>query len=74
MSFPGWLQIGFVLIVVLLLVKPLGLYMARVFTGERVFLSTVLGPIERGFYALAGVRPGRHEAVDRHLAGGDRGR
>lgn len=56
MSFPGWLQIGFVLIVVLLLVKPLGLYMARVFSGQRTYLSPLLGPIERGFFALAGVR------------------
>lgn len=56
MSLPGWLQIGFVLIVVLLLVKPLGLYMARVFSGQRTYLSPLLGPIERGFFALAGVR------------------
>src|SRR5215217_7930737 len=61
MSFSGWLQIGFVLTVVLLLVKPLGLYMARVFTGERTFLSPILAPIERGFYALAGVRPDKEQ-------------
>jgi K+-transporting ATPase ATPase A chain len=61
MSISGWLQIGFVLIVVLLLVKPLGLYMARVFTGERTFLSPVLGPVERGFYALAGVRTDKEQ-------------
>lgn len=56
MSFSGWLQIAVVLIAVLVLVKPLGLYIARVFTGERTFLSPVLGPLERSFYALAGVR------------------
>ena len=61
MSLPGWLQIGFVLVVVLLLVKPLGLYMARVFSGEKTFLSPVLGPVERGFYALAGVRPDKEQ-------------
>ena len=59
MSISGWLQIGFVLIVVLVLVKPLGLYMAKVFSGERTFLSPLLGPVERGFYALAGVRTDR---------------
>ena len=42
-----WLQIGFVLVAVIVLVKPLGLYMARVFSGERTFLSPVLGPIEQ---------------------------
>lgn len=62
MSLSGWLQIGLVLIVVLVLVKPLGLYMAKVFTGERTFLSPVLGPVERGFYALAGVRPAREQS------------
>lgn len=61
MSLIGWLQIGFVLIAVLVLVKPLGLYMARVFSGERTFLSPVLGPVERGFYALAGVRPDKEQ-------------
>ncbi|HTM78519.1 MAG TPA: potassium-transporting ATPase subunit KdpA, partial [Devosia sp.] len=61
MSFTGWLQIGLVLACVLLLVKPLGLYMARVFTGEKTFLSPVLVPVERGFYALAGVRPEKEQ-------------
>jgi K+-transporting ATPase ATPase A chain len=61
MSLPGWLQIGFVLVAVLLLVKPLGLYIARVFSGERTLLSPVLGPVERGFYRLAGVRMDREQ-------------
>lgn len=56
MSLIGWLQIGVVLIAVLLLAKPLGLYMAKVFSGERTFLSPILSPVESGFYALAGVR------------------
>ncbi len=57
MMLTGWLQIGIVLIAVLLLVKPLGLYMAAVFSGRKTWLTAVLGPIERGFYRLAGVRP-----------------
>lgn len=61
MSLIGWLQIGVVLIAVLLLAKPLGLYMARVFTGERTPLSPLLGPVERGFFALAGVRPDKEK-------------
>lgn len=55
MSIQGWLQIGIFLVVTVLAAKPLGLYMARVFSGERTFLSPVLGPFERGFYALSGV-------------------
>jgi K+-transporting ATPase ATPase A chain len=55
MTLLGWLQIGLMLLAVLVAVKPLGLYMARVFEGEPTFLSPVFGPVERGFYALSGV-------------------
>ena len=41
----------------ILLVKPLGGYMTRLFAGERNLLSPVLGPIERGLYRLCGVDP-----------------
>ena len=37
------------------LVVPLGRYMARVFEGERTFLSPVLRPVETVIYRLAGV-------------------
>jgi K+-transporting ATPase ATPase A chain len=37
---------------------PLGLYMARVFSGERTWLTPVLAPVERGVYRLAGIDPG----------------
>ncbi len=53
----SWLQFSIYFIVLLILVKPLGLYMARVYQGERTFLSTVLAPVERFFYQLAGVDP-----------------
>ena len=52
----GWLQILFVLALVLASVVPLGRHMAKVFGGERTFLSPVVGPIERGLLALAGRR------------------
>jgi K+-transporting ATPase ATPase A chain len=55
MTFNGWLQIALFCVVIALLVKPLGGYMTRVFTGERTFLSPVLGPVERLFYRLSGV-------------------
>jgi potassium-transporting ATPase potassium-binding subunit len=50
-----WLQIAVYLFVLLLLVKPLGSYMARVFQGERNFLSPIIGPIERFIYKILGV-------------------
>ena len=52
-----WLQIGLYLVVLLLLVKPLGSFMARVYQGERTFLSPVLGPVERLVYRITGVKP-----------------
>src|SRR5262249_4847645 len=55
MTFDGWIQIALFGVMVVLLVKPLGGYMTRVFSGERTFLSPVLGPVERGFYRLSGV-------------------
>jgi K+-transporting ATPase ATPase A chain len=43
------------LLILLALTKPLGLYMARLYSGERVFLSPVLRPVERLVYRLTGV-------------------
>jgi K+-transporting ATPase ATPase A chain len=48
----GWLQIAFFCLVLTAIVPLLGGYMARVFTGERVFLSPVLAPFERLTYRL----------------------
>jgi K+-transporting ATPase ATPase A chain len=52
MTIVGWLQAAAVFALVCVLVKPLGLYMAHVFEGERVFLSPVLAPVESGVYRL----------------------
>ena len=54
----GWLQIALFIVVLVALTKPIGLYMARVFTNQRVFLTPVLGPIERFAYRALRVRPG----------------
>ena len=59
MTLIGWVQIALVFVLVLLCAVPLGGYIARVVGGERTFLSPVLNPIERGFYALSGVDPAR---------------
>ena len=61
MTLNGWLQIAIVLATVLLVAVPLGAFMAKVYAGKRTFLSPVLGPVERGFYALAGVDPAREQ-------------
>lgn len=57
MTFVGWAQIAVFCVLVVATVRPLGSYMARVFAGERTFLTPVLRPLERSFYSLAGVKP-----------------
>jgi len=56
MTLNGFLQMFLYLAVLLLLAKPLGGYMARVYQGERTWLSPVLQPVERLLYWLFGVR------------------
>src|SRR6187549_3429352 len=43
--------------ILLLITRPLGSYMARVFEGERTFLHGALGWLERGTYRVLGVDP-----------------
>ena len=52
MTAAGWTQAIVLFLLVLVFVKPLGLYMARVFEGERTWLSPVLAPLERLIYRL----------------------
>ncbi|MEY2430948.1 MAG: potassium-transporting ATPase potassium-binding subunit [Acidimicrobiaceae bacterium] len=55
----GWLQIGLFVAVLVAIVPLLGGYMARVYSGERVFLTRVAGPVERLFYRVLRVDPAR---------------
>lgn len=57
MTLNGWIQIAIYIVVLVLLVKPLGSYMARVYQGERTFISPVIAPLERLTYRLAGIHP-----------------
>ncbi|TPJ17401.1 potassium-transporting ATPase subunit KdpA [Mesorhizobium sp. B2-7-3] len=54
MTLNGWIQILVFCGILVLLVKPLGFYMHRVFNGDRTPLSPVLGPLERGLYRICG--------------------
>src|SRR6476659_2840026 len=62
MSALGIYQILLYFIVVLALTKPVGVFMARLFEGERTFLHPLLRPVERLLYRLSGVR----EDVEQH--------
>src|SRR5499433_2828219 len=55
MTIDGWVQIALFSVIVILITRPLGGYMTRVFAGERTFLSPVLRPIERAVYWCCGV-------------------
>ena len=57
MNLSGILQLALYLGVLLALVKPLGWFMARVYTGKPCGLDAVFGPVERLFYRLSGVLP-----------------
>jgi potassium-transporting ATPase potassium-binding subunit len=61
MTLVGWAQIALVLALVLGCAIPLSKFIADVYAGERNFLSPAIGPVERGFYRLAGVDPAREQ-------------
>ena len=55
MTANGWFQIGFYFLLIVLIARPLGIYMANVFERRKTFLDPVLAPIERLLYRLTGV-------------------
>jgi potassium-transporting ATPase potassium-binding subunit len=57
MTFYNLLQCSVFMAVLLLAVKPLGLYMASVYEGNPGGLDRILGPVERLIYKLSGIRP-----------------
>src|SRR6202023_3274912 len=61
MTVIGWIQIILYCAIVVALVKPLGWYMTRVFSGERTFLSPILRPVEPGVYWPGGVDERREQ-------------
>ena len=62
------LQFAVFLIALLALAVPLGSYMARVYSGEARLAQRVLGPLERIFYRLAGVRPDEEMSWKKYAA------
>jgi|HubBroStandDraft_4_1064222.scaffolds.fasta_scaffold49740_1 K+-transporting ATPase ATPase A chain len=56
MTANGVLQIGVFFVLILVLAKPMGAFMTKVFAGERTFLHPVLRPVEKLCYTLCGVK------------------
>ncbi|MBC7830730.1 MAG: potassium-transporting ATPase subunit KdpA [Hyphomicrobium sp.] len=61
MTVIGWVQILIFCAIVVALVKPLGWYMTRVFSGERTLLSPILRPVETLLYRAGGVDEAREQ-------------
>ena len=57
MTMNGMLQILLFLVVLILLTKPLGLYMANIYEGKSTWLLPVFGRIEQFIYRLARIKP-----------------
>jgi K+-transporting ATPase ATPase A chain len=55
MTANGWFQIAVYVAVLLAVTKPLGVYMARVFSGQKTFMDPALRPLERLLYRVTGV-------------------
>jgi len=59
MTVNGWLQILLFFAIILLVTKPMGVFMAHVFNREKTFLDPVLRPLERLIYKLTRVDEAR---------------
>jgi K+-transporting ATPase ATPase A chain len=55
MTANGWFQIGLYVLVLFLITKPIGVFLARVFERQKTFLDSLLRPVERLIYRLCGV-------------------
>src|SRR6202140_4652946 len=55
MTANGWFQIGFFLLVIFLITKPVGVFLATVFSGEKPLFDPILRPVERLIYRLTGI-------------------
>ena len=64
----GILQILVFFGVILLVTKPVGLFLSRLFQGERTFLHPVLRPLELLVYKLCGVREDQEQRWTQYVA------
>lgn len=66
MNIQGWILILAFIGILLALTKPVGLWLFALYEGRRTPLHTVLGPIESGFYKLAGIDPNAEQSWRRY--------
>lgn len=63
----GIVQISLFFLFMLLLIKPLGSYIARVYSGQFLFLEYLLGPLEDLFYRYTGIDPRKEMTWQQYL-------
>ena len=66
MTAAGWIQIALLAAIIGLLTRPLGGYLARVYSGERTLLRPLLGPAEAMLYRVAGIAPDTEQSWYRY--------
>jgi len=66
MTIQGWGLILVFTAILIALTKPVGMWLFALYEGRRTPLHAVLGPIERGFYKLAGVDPAAEQGWRRY--------
>ena len=66
MTVQGWILIIAFFGVLLALTKPVGQWLFALYEGRRTPLHTVLGPVENGFYKLAGINPNEEQTWRRY--------
>ena len=68
MTLLGISQIVIFFVIVLAVTKPVGVFMYRVFEGQRTFLHPLFRPLERAIYWLGGVREDEEQSWVRYSA------
>ena len=66
MTFQGWFLILLFVGILMALTKPVGMWLHALYEGRRTPLHVVLGPVERGFYKLAGIDPAQEQGWRRY--------
>lgn len=66
MTFAGWGLILLFIAILVALAKPMGMWLFALYEGRATPLHRVLGPVERGFYRLAGIDPNEEQGWRRY--------
>ena len=66
MTYQGWALIALFMGLLLALAKPMGLWLFALYEGRRTPLHRILGPVENGFYRLAGIDPSAEQGWRRY--------